>query len=207
MDICTEYFKELTKDTSSSMMCDWKEIKQSLDKSDKDIFVTFRAKNGADSKKTKGRVTSQTGMAIMAISDDKANILHLSTLREDDFEAASKLVLRYVTSNSKIKEVIISLKHFSQDEQGEAKLKISDYYKQKLKDLGFKWRAMHNNQSGARFTSFYYRPVQKDTTDQSEPYLRLNTGQLLAVNSSVQHVMLYSDKPIAAQGFATGSTL
>lgn len=144
-------------------------------------------------------------MAIIAVSDDKANILHLSTLREDDFEAASRLVLRYVTSNSKIKEAIISLRHYSQEEHGESKLKISDYYKQKLKDLGFKWRAMHNNQSGARFTSFYYRPPIKEPADPAEPYLRLNTGQLLSVKSAVQHVLLYSDKPITAQGFATGT--
>ena len=144
-------------------------------------------------------------MAIIAISDDKANILHLSTLRTDDFEAAGRLVLRYVTGNSKIKEAIIALKHYSQQEQGEAKLKISDHYKQKLKDLGFKWRAMHNNQSGARCTSFYFRPAATETADQSEPYLRLNTGQLLAVTVSVQHVLLYSDRPIAAQGFATGT--
>lgn len=150
-DICEEYFQDLNDMYKQSMKSSWIDVRESLDKADKDIFITFRSKDKAN----KGRRTQ--GLAIAAIHDDKANILHLSTLNTVDFEAACKLVSSYLTSNSKIKEVLFSVKHYNITENGETKLKLSEEIKLQLKQSGYKWKSMNNEADGSRSTVFYYR--------------------------------------------------
>lgn len=46
---CKEYFQKLPEIYKKSMICDWLHIRKELDTTDKDIFVTFRGAEKAQS--------------------------------------------------------------------------------------------------------------------------------------------------------------
>ena len=118
---------------------------------------------------------------------------------------ACSLVTKYLTNNSKITEVNLSLKHFNQDEKGETKLKVSEFFRLKIKELGFKSKSTSQAANG-RFTIYSFRKSGKGQEEESESFKRLNTGQLIGAKATVQYVIISSDAPIIYTGFSKGSS-
>lgn len=196
---CTEYFQALNPEYKSSLMCEWQALRKELEKADQDVFITFRKRGGSVASTT----NKTQGLAIIGITETKATILHLSTVSLDDFNEACKILCAYLTNNSRVTEVLINLKHFvdAADPAG-PKLKINDEFKNRLKDIGFRWRSLNNYEDGSRYTLFSYKPSEKN---QPADEMRLTTGQILVAKLNCTHLMLATDGQINLGGLNKSS--
>jgi hypothetical protein len=183
------------------MICDWAHVRQQLDSTDKDIFVTFRGKDSGNKTSRVQGTKCSSGLAIVGVKEQKAIIFHLSTLDEHDFEPSCRLITDYLTNNSLVKEVLFSFRHFNQpDNKGEPKLAILDTFKDHMKGVGYKWLRLDNNPDGSRWTCFIYRTGGKERGDshERERQTRLKTGQLLIAKLQVKYLVTASHDLISS---------
>lgn len=196
---CNEYFQVLNPEYKSSLMCEWPILRKELEKADQDVFITFR-KRGIP---VNNAANKTQGLAIIGITETKATILHFSTVSLDDFNEGCKMLCTYLTSNSRVTEVLINLKHFmdNSDPAG-SKLKINEDFKNRLKEIGFRWRSLNNYEDGSRYTLFSYKPSEKNQLDDE---MRLTTGQILVAKLNCTHLMLATDGQINLGGLNKSS--
>lgn len=179
---CENYFKKLDKMFTESFKSDWDEISSLLHTYDKEIFITFREKGTGKLK----------GLAILSINQSKAEILHISTLNKKDFTNACSMVCTYAKNNSVIKDVIIGVDHREVEVDGKAKVKMDPFFKEKLKEIGFKWLKIENV-DGRRFTVFKLKSGIESNEASGGNIMRLSTGKIQVSKVFVDHFLVLSD--------------
>jgi hypothetical protein len=91
--------------------------------------VTFREKSGEYIK----------GLGIISVSQQKAELLHLSTIEMSDFQKALVLISEYTKNNSVIIDFVVKLMHYEiPDESGKPKKAMNPFFKTVLQEAGFK---------------------------------------------------------------------
>ena len=107
--------------------------------------MTFRERNSQEVR----------GLAIIWISQQKAELLHVSTLDLSDFQKALSLVADYTKNNSVIIDLVVKLAHYDLPEEGGKSKKAMDpFFKPLLQEAGFKWLTIENLRSGERCTIY-----------------------------------------------------
>lgn len=180
---CNEYFGKLDECFVKSMPSKWEQIAALLELADKEILITFRDNTSKNIK----------GLAIISIKGQKAELVHMSTLKRGDFSTALSLVCEYAKNNSVLKTLIFTIMHIQAEIDGKVKVKIDPFLKESIGQVGFAWQSLVNREDGRRATVYDYRGPKEAFESSSKTIVRLNTAKLQPSKIAFNHLIVAAD--------------
>lgn len=179
---CEGYFNKLEPIFTDSFKSSWNDISSSLENCDREVIITFREKETNQLK----------GLAILCINQAQAEILHISTLKQKDFVNACSMACNYAKNNSVIKDITIAVDHRELEIDGKKKTKMDPFFKEKLKEIGFKWLKLQNS-GGRRYTVFRLKQGSESNEASNNTLMRLSTGKIQVSKVFIDHLIIMSD--------------
>eukprot|EP00357_Protocruzia_adherens_P036424 CAMPEP_0115012080 /NCGR_PEP_ID=MMETSP0216-20121206/24486_1 /TAXON_ID=223996 /ORGANISM="Protocruzia adherens, Strain Boccale" /LENGTH=955 /DNA_ID=CAMNT_0002380993 /DNA_START=143 /DNA_END=3006 /DNA_ORIENTATION=- len=118
----------------------------------------------------------------------RTNLIHVSTIDEDNFLAVTEKVVELIWRKSYYKEIRVELRHF---QNAEGKWELCEKVKEALtQELGFKWKNIFNDPRTGKRALIYGLP----RPDDFEPSTSAPQRELIHLRAS--HVLSLSDKKI-----------